>query len=143
MRGGRQADLSNVRPIHPLRVLLVGRDKRYLRVTSFLLARQGFEVESGAKPDKALDLVDRHHPSVVVLEAESSLAACARTAATLKALYPRIGVVVVTNDGARRTTGLRTVAKWSPIERLIDEVELAYIGLPTSVMPLTAVEEAE
>lgn len=122
---------ANVRPIQPLRVLLAGRDARFLRVTSFLLVRNGFEVETTPQLNGLADLVERHRPNVVVLEAGHALATAARAAAAVQALHPGVGLLVVHDtdeDGA--AIGVRTLPKWAPIDRLVDEVELSYIGLP-------------
>ena len=35
---------TNVRRLQPLRILLCGRDRRFMRVTSFLLSRRGYEI---------------------------------------------------------------------------------------------------
>ena len=50
---------GTVTRFQPLRVLLAGRDRRYLRVTSFLLEQRGYVVLS-AKPDDAAAAAKRH-----------------------------------------------------------------------------------
>ena len=57
--------------LQPLRVLLSGRDRRFLRVTSFLLAQRGYDVHD-TSPRKTLEAVERHRADVVLLETETS-----------------------------------------------------------------------
>jgi CheY-like chemotaxis protein len=121
---------TNVRPIQPLRVLLAGRDARFLRVTSFLLERNGFEVESTPQLDGLADLVERHRSNVVVLDSGSARTTAARAAAAIQALHPKVGLLLVSDDPGQGPTGFRALPKWAPIDRLVDEVELSYINLP-------------
>ena len=65
---------QNVRRLQPLRVLLSGRDRRFLRVTSFLLAQRGYDVQE-TSPRRTLESVERHHSDVVLLETNDSLGA--------------------------------------------------------------------
>jgi len=114
--------LENVRSLRPQRVLVVTRDRRYLRTAGFLLARAGFVVDRAERVSEALELVDRHQPDVVVVDASGSLRAAARLAAAIEGLRPGARVVVVSEDGERSAAvNLRLFPKWS-VEALVSQV---------------------
>jgi uncharacterized protein len=106
------------------RIVLVAQDRRFLRVTAFLLAREGFDVHTSQDAAHLLELADQHAADVAVLEPDGS-AVAARAIAALRALRPDVGLVVV--DGGRRSLGgERTLPKWSGLARLIGEIYGAY-----------------
>lgn len=115
--------VSNVRRLQPLRVLLAGRDRRYMRVTCFLLARTGYDV-SAAAAAHVVDAAQLHRADVVVLQDGTSRAAVARAVAALGALAAAPSVLLVTDDDGP-WIGLRTVGKWAPIAALVEEIEAA------------------
>lgn len=116
--------LANVHRLQPLRVLLAGRDRRFLRVTAFLLSRRGYEVAEGPLNESVL-AADRFHADVVLLDAGMSRAEAARLANQLGALGCPPAVLVVTANGHNGSAGLRVVEKWEPIDDLVKEIEAA------------------
>lgn len=116
--------LTNVRRLQPLRVLLAGRDRRFLRVTAFLLSRRGYDVTE-APLNESVPAADRFHADVVLLDAGMSRAEAARLANQLTALACPPAVLVVTANGHRASAGLRVVEKWEPIDDLVKEIEAA------------------
>ena len=58
---------SNVRRLQPVRVLLAGRDRRFIRVTSFLLSRRGYAVSRSSLAD-AVVVADGERSDVVLVE---------------------------------------------------------------------------
>jgi uncharacterized protein len=107
------------------RVLLGTSDDRFLRLARFLLTRQNCEVESTKRLARMIDLVERHRPNVVVIDATGSLADAARTVAAMEALHPRLPVLVVCDgEPPRWTTGLKVTEKWEALETLSDDVRL-------------------
>jgi CheY-like chemotaxis protein len=123
----RVADTSSttVSRLQPLRILLSGRDRRFVRVTSFLLSRRGYQVlETG--PEGAIEAAERHRSDVVLLEMTDSRVAAARKVAALQALSTAPGVLVMfENDGEQEWNGLAGIEKWTPIDLLIDGIEAA------------------
>ncbi len=114
--------VKNVRRLQPLRVLLTGRDRRFIRVTSFLLAQRGYDVAHS----ELLAAAARHRADVVLLETDGSLASAARELAALQALPAAPGVLLVLQSGEReRWSGIPGVEKWAPVEALIGEIEAA------------------
>jgi CheY-like chemotaxis protein len=132
-------DETMVRRLHPLRVLVSGRDRRFVRVTSFLLSQRGYDVAQSS-PKKTLETVERHRSDVVLLETSNLRVIVARQVAALQAL-PVAPSVLVAFDGDEGDgwQGLSTVEKWTPIETLIEQIEAAARARP---VPLTEVERA-
>jgi CheY-like chemotaxis protein len=116
---------ANVRRLQPLRILLCGRDRRFVRVTCFLLRRKGYDV-AAASPDDTVNAAQRHRADVVLLESGGSRAVAARRVAALATLKTAPGVLVVTDEsGDGRWRGLSTVEKWTPLDALVETIEAA------------------
>jgi CheY-like chemotaxis protein len=132
-------DDLKVHRLQPLRVLLSGRDRRYLRSTSFLLSQRGYEVLE-TSPRQTIQSVERHRPEVVLLESNDSRGIAARQVAALQALAVVPSVLLVVEDpDDERWRGLRTVRKWLSINDLTEAIEAAARNRPT---PLLDVERA-
>ena len=125
--------------LRPLRVLLAGRDRRYLRVTSFLLSQRGYDVvETSSK--KTLQAVERHKSDVILLETNDTRGVAARMVAALETLPTAPSVLVVFEDDEDdRWQGFKAVKKWTPIDELVQEIETAALNRPA---PLLDVERA-
>ena len=125
--------------LRPLRVLLAGRDRRYLRVTSFLLSQRGYDVvETSSK--KTLQAVERHKSDVILLETNDTRGVAARMVAALETLPTAPSVLVVfEDDDDDRWQGFKAVKKWTPIDELVQEIETAAVNRPA---PLLEVERA-
>jgi CheY-like chemotaxis protein len=139
--GPVDAETAKVHRLQPLRVLLSGRDRRFLRVTSFLLAIRGYDVQD-TSPRKTLEAVERHRADVVLLETGSSRTIAARKIAALQALATAPSVLLVVDgddDQERGWQGLPAVKKWTPIDTLVSEIETAANNRPA---PLTEIERA-
>jgi CheY-like chemotaxis protein len=125
--------------LRPLRVLLAGRDRRFLRVTSFLLSQRGYDVvETSSK--KTLQEVERHKSDVILLETNDTRGVAARMVAALETLPTAPSVLVVFEDDEDdRWQGFKAVKKWMPIDELVQEIETAAVNRPA---PLLDVERA-
>lgn len=122
MRGAR-LHLEGVVP-YRCRVVLAARDRRFLRVTSFLLAREGFLVNSTRKLEDLLGLVQRHRPDVVILDGMDSLTMAARALAEIEALPYSVAVLVVAEvPEASSPRTVRLLHKWTSFDELLQEVE--------------------
>jgi uncharacterized membrane protein (UPF0127 family) len=116
-------DLPSSRNGQATRVLLGTGDDRFLRLASFLLTRNQFDVESTKRIVRAADLVERHKVDVVVIDASDSLGDAARAVAAIEALHPHVGVVVVCDgEPPRWTTGLKVTEKWEALETLPQDI---------------------
>jgi CheY-like chemotaxis protein len=125
--------------LRPLRVLLAGRDRRFLRVTSFLLSQRGYDVvETSSK--KTLQAVERNRSDVILLETNDTRGVAARMVAALETLPTAPSVLVVFEDDEDdRWQGFKAVRKWAPIDELVHEIETAAVNRPA---PLLDVERA-
>jgi CheY-like chemotaxis protein len=125
--------------LQPLRVLLSGRDRRYLRSTSFLLSQRGYDVLE-TSPRQTIQSVERHRPEVVLLESHESRGIAARQVAALQSLAAAPSVLLVTEDPEDELwRGLPAVRKWLSIDQLSEAIEVAARNRPT---PLLDVERA-
>jgi CheY-like chemotaxis protein len=118
-------EIANVRRLRPLRVLLAMRDRRFMRVTCFLLERRGYDVaqEGGAAVVQA---ASRFRADVVVFEADLSRGSSARMVAGLAALPAPPGVVTITADAeALGFAGATAIEKWTSVDDLAREIDAA------------------
>jgi len=116
--------LESVEHERRIRVVLAARDRRFLRVTSFLLARDGFLVDSTRKLEDLPEIVQRHRPDVVILDGMDSLTMTARAIAGLEALPYSVAVLVVAEaPEASSPRSVRLLHKWTSFDRLVHEVE--------------------
>ena len=110
-----------------VRVALVARDRRFVRVASFLLGRHGYAVETARSPRSLISLLEHNGADVVVVDGSDSSNAGAQTAALLATLERPHGLVVVDESSDVRPLRSRAaVAKWSSFERLVEAIEHAY-----------------
>jgi CheY-like chemotaxis protein len=125
LAGDSSPQPSNVRRLQPLRILLAGRDRRFMRVTSFLLSRRGYAV-TRASLANAVGAAETQRSDVVLVELDGSRVDAGRTIAALQASAAMPAVVLLVLDAADNGwTGLRTLDKWTPIETLAAEIEAA------------------
>jgi hypothetical protein len=116
---------SKVRRLRPLRVLLAMRDRRFMRVTSFLLERRGYEVLQEGSAG-IVEAAARSRADVVVFEADASRGSSARIVAALTALPTAPGVVTIGGTGADdRLPGAPALEKWTPVDDLAREIDAA------------------
>jgi CheY-like chemotaxis protein len=123
-----------VHRLHPLRVLVSGRDRRFVRVTSFLLSQRGYDVAQ-TSPRKTLETVQQHRSDVVLLETSNLRVIVARQVAALQALpvAPSVLVAFEGDEDDSSWQGLSTVKKWTPIENLVEEIEAAALARPAQL----------
>lgn len=134
MTASAGAPAAKVHRLQPLRVLLSGRDRRFVRVTSFLLARRGYDVADASHAD-TVKAAERHRADVVLLETSDSRVLAARKVAALQALAtaPSVLVVVVDDGDHERWDGLPTIRKWTRIDELAEAIEAASLHRPAQL----------
>jgi len=126
--------LENVRPLRPVRVLLAGRDLRYVRAMAFLLARRGYDARHGVTAPSLFSEVEKYEPDVVVLVEGDSFGEAVGLALELLGLSDSLAVIVATvRHDAPSTTRLRFIEKWSSFDTLAEAVERAWAELPPVV----------
>jgi hypothetical protein len=123
--------LENVLTLHAIRVLLVGRDIRYLRAVDFLLGTRGYETRRVVRTESLVREATRFDADVVVVDAGRRFAEAAREAAQLAGLTPDIGVVVaVERNLPANSERLAFIDKWAPFENLVESIERVWAELP-------------
>jgi hypothetical protein len=76
----------------------------------------------------------RRTPTVLLLDMGGLTARSVRIAATVSAAYADVPVVIVAEEHrVRSKAGFRVIDKHWAGERIADELELAYIGIPASI----------
>jgi hypothetical protein len=109
----------------PIRVLLVGKDRRFRSVTSALLTRRGCAVTLGERFDLATMRATRESLDVVVIDADSSRIAAPCDVASLQTLHPSVGVVVVSDTPTEAVPTAPVLAKWGPFDELYCAIQTA------------------
>jgi hypothetical protein len=126
--------LANIRPLRPIRILLAGREVRYLRAVAFLFGRRGCETQLSLRPASLYEDAANFRPEIVVLVEGDSFADAVGRAMGLITRSERVSVVLVTSRAdAPDTDELRFVPKWSSFAELAAAVERAWVALPSPV----------
>ncbi len=124
-------ELANVRPLRPIRVLLAGREARYLRAVAFLFERRGYRTRLTFRSAALLGDVGSFRPDVVVLVQDGSFVDAVDQATALLARDDRLSVVLSTSrSDAPHSPRLRFVPKWGAFPELAEAVERAWVELP-------------
>jgi hypothetical protein len=135
--------LPNVRPLRPIRVLLAGREVRYLRAVAFLFERRGCETCLSLRPASLFEDAEVFQPEVVVLVEGDSFADAVGQAMALIARSERLSVVLSTSrPDAPDTDQLRFVPKWGSFVELAVAVERAWVALPSPFSFMACTENA-
>jgi len=113
-------------PDPSIRVLLGASDRRFLRVASFLLGRNGFSVSTAHRMTTLMDTIERGKVEVVVLDASGPERWPIRAATALDGGGSRVAVLVV----ADAVEGVETaLPKWGSFDRLVEEIRRAHARL--------------
>jgi uncharacterized protein len=114
-----------------IRVLVGASDRRFLRVASFLLGRNGFAVSGATRFADVMDAVERERADVVVLDTSGPERWPVRAAAALGHNGAGVAVLVVADD-VDGTPG--ALPKWGSFDRLVDAIHRAHArALPEAI----------
>lgn len=123
--------LANVRPLRPIRLLLAGREARYLRAMAFLFDRRGYATRLTLKPEGLFAEADAFRPEVAILVEGDSFGDAVGQAMGLISRSDRLAVIVATSRAdAPNADRLRFVDKEASFEPLAEAVERAWTDLP-------------
>lgn len=115
-----------------IRVLLGASDRRFLRVASFLLGRNGFAVSKASRLPDLMDAVEHGRADVVVLDASGPERWPVRAAAALGDGSAGVAVLLV-GDGVGGAPA--ALPKWGSFDRLVEEIRRAHAGVePATVL---------
>jgi hypothetical protein len=108
------------------RVLLVGRDRRYLTEAALHLRARGFEVASTCRPSEIVGLVRRLDLDVAVVDGSHYRAAIVRTMAAVEAMTTPLTILTVVDDSLISPLSRSDVLpKWESLPRLEEHIEVA------------------
>jgi DNA-binding NtrC family response regulator len=120
---------AQVARIHAMRVLVLGRDRRFLRVASAVLGQAGHTARTTEKSGELWAVMRFWRPNVVVLDVTGAVGSHVRTAAAIEAGHPDTAVVLVGDGAGAARCG--ALPKWSALEELAESVESRYLGVNT------------
>jgi DNA-binding NtrC family response regulator len=107
--------------LRPMRVLLAGCDRGYLRAADALLVQSRCATHTTEKASEAPGLAMRLRPDVVLLDATGDAGAALRAAGVIQALEDSIEVVVVAEEADAARLGARP--KWDALADLAARIE--------------------
>ena len=108
------------------RVLLVGRDRKYLAEAAERLRADGVEVATTCRPSEIADLVNRWNLNVAVVDGSHYLAGTIRSLAAIEVIPTPLAVVTVAEDSLISPLSSNVLPKWRSLARLAEHVELAF-----------------
>jgi hypothetical protein len=123
------------REFRPLHVLTLSTDARLVADIMDVCEERGMvasRLDALASLPKTMGA--ESSAAALLIDAGDSLPDALRTAGDVTALYPGLAVVIATNaPRARCENGFRLIDRWRAAERIVDELEVAHIGIPPFV----------
>ena len=113
------------------RVLLVGRDRRYLIDAAERLRRDGFHVATTCRPTEIADLVNRLDLNIAVVDGSHYLEGTIRSLAAIEEIPTPVAVLTVAEDHLISPLSLDVLPKWRSLAQLAEHVRLAFELRPT------------
>jgi len=126
--GGANASTNGIEA-KALRIVVSTRDRRFRRVSEFLLTRQGMRAEFERDTDAAVELAERTRPDVVLLDGSHSLSSVARGLNRLSVLDPSIRVIVVGDELLETPKTLSVLPKWGPFAEILNAIQVDRQGV--------------
>ena len=118
-------------PLWPIRVLVAGTDRRFLRLARAILERDGYVIELTEKHSDVCPCAQRRRADVVVIDASGCVQAALRALSPLEALDRPVPVIVVADaEDAARCGG---IPKWEAIARLAPAIRQSYMSGKSAV----------
>jgi hypothetical protein len=131
---GLAQQVSDVRGIRTLRVVLMSVDERLTVEVKRVCRERGHRLTRVGSPGEMHAALADSTPTVTLFDVGDAFLHGFRIAATVHAAHPAVPFVLVTEaPSARSIDGFRIVDRWRAGERLVDELELAHIGIPASI----------
>jgi len=112
------------------RVLLVGRDRKYLADAADRLRAHGLQVATTCRPSEIADLVNRLDLNTAVVDGSHYLAGTIRSLAAIDVIDTPLAVVTVAEDSLISPLSSDVLPKWRSLTRLAEYVELAFEARP-------------
>jgi hypothetical protein len=113
------------------RVLLVGRDRKYLLDAAERLRRDGFQVATTCRPTEIADLVNRLDLNIAVVDGSHYLEGTVRSLAAIEEIPTPVAVLTVAEDHLISPLSPNVLPKWRSLAHLAEHVRLAFELHPT------------
>ena len=114
-------------PSHEVpRVLLVGRDRRYLLDAADRLRRDGFRVATTCRPSEIADLVNSLDLNIAVVDGSHYLEGTIRSLVAIEEIPTPVAVLTVAEDNLISPLSSDVLPKWRSLARLADHVRVAF-----------------
>jgi hypothetical protein len=108
------------------RVLLVGRDRRYLLDAAERLRSDGFQVVTTCRPSEIADLVNRLDLNIAVVDGSHYLAGTIRSLAAIEEIPTPVAVLTVAEDHLISPLSSDVLPKWRSLAQLAEHVKVAF-----------------
>lgn len=108
------------------RVLLVGRDRKYLVEAAERLRCDGFQVATTCRPSEIAELVNRLDLNIAVVDGSHYLEGTIRSLAAIEAIRTPVAVLTVAEDRLISPLSPDVLPKWRSLARLAEHVRLAF-----------------
>jgi hypothetical protein len=126
-----------MRAPHGLRTLTVAvltSDEDFARAVTGVCLERGHDVLRLESLSTLSAALSGSRSSVLLLDSVTRQSEGLRIAATVSAVHPDLPIVVATpGPRSRSKVGVRLIDRRERVETIVDEVELAYIGIPAFV----------
>ena len=122
---------SRLEPRGYPRVLLVGRDRKYLAEAAEQLRVRGLEVATTCRPSAIAEVVNRLDLNVAVVDGSHYLAGTIHSLAAIEVIPTPLSVVMVAEDSLISPLSTDVLPKWRSLARLGEYVERAFESRPT------------
>ena len=109
------------------------------RRMSVVCTHSGHDFVAVEQASELLLVLSQGQPDVLLLDASASAEKAAQLASGIAKSHPALGIALATvgNEG-RSLLGFRLINVRRPRDRVADELELAFIGIPASVHDIPA-----
>jgi hypothetical protein len=131
---GLAQQVSDIRGIRTLHVVLMSIDERLAAEVERVCSERSHRLTHVNSPGELHAALAASTRAVALFDAGDAFGHGLRVAATVHAAHPTVPLVLVTEaPSARSIDGFRVVDRWRAGERLVDELELAHIGIPATI----------
>jgi hypothetical protein len=137
--------VRELRSLRPLTVVVCSSDEGFARAVGEVCARRGHDVYRLESLGALMFALGSSSPSVLLYDAGAEPVEGLLAASRVSTLHPDLPIVVAGRGLRLRSQGcLRLVDRRTSAEAVVDEVELAHIGIPAFVEePLRQVAPAD
>jgi PleD family two-component response regulator len=129
--GARPA--PEIAPAAALSILVVTCDEALAGEVERACHDREYQLTRVTEPVGLASMIAADRPDALLLDLGDRLQDALVLAETLSSCHPDLKVVIVGESSLRSRWGFRIVDRWRAGERVVDQLELAYIGIPTSI----------